>query len=146
MWYMIVVRGETRASRAAVWAVMSELDRWDELIPTVSGIDRRSAPGPIGVGTRYRVRQPGLPAAEYTVTDWSPDAGFTWEARAGGVRTVADHRLRPHGEGTRIELGIEWSGPAAPLVKALLARKARAYMRRELAALKALAEDGPPPR
>nr|BFF27099.1 hypothetical protein GCM10025732_50640 [Glycomyces mayteni] len=80
---MILVEREIRTAPAEVWAVMSELDRWAELLPTVGGVERLSGPGPIDVGARFRVAQPGLATAVYEVTEWRPGQGFTWAATSG---------------------------------------------------------------
>jgi hypothetical protein len=135
----IELERSTRADRSAVWQVMSDLDRWDEL-PTIDEISRVDGSGPISVGTRFRVRQPGLAAAVYQVTDWEPGTGFTWEARTPGVRTVGTHTLRDGGDGTLIRLGIRWSGPGAGLARVLFAGKTRTYISRELDAFIARAE------
>jgi carbon monoxide dehydrogenase subunit G len=137
---MILVERDLAAPPARVWACMSDLDRWAELLPTVEGITRVGAPGPIAVGTRFTVRQPGLATAEYAVTEWRPETGFTWEATAKGVHTAASHELRPTGTGTRLVLGIAWSGSGAWLAKAFFTRKTRDFLRREASAFADLAE------
>lgn len=142
MWGMIVVEREIRRSPAEVWSHMCELDRWAELLPTVTDIVRIGDSGPITVGSRFRVRQPRLATAEYEVTDWRPQHGFTWTANTGGVRTKASHELHPSGDGTRLELGIEWSGPGAWLAKALFTPKSRRFLEQEAAAFADLAEHG----
>ncbi|MCD0444134.1 SRPBCC family protein [Glycomyces sp. A-F 0318] len=137
---MILVEREIRATPAEVWTHLSALDRWAELLPTVDSIARVGDPGPIAVGSRFLVRQPGLAAAEYEVVDWRPDAGFTWVASASGIRTRASHELKASGAGTRLALAIEWSGPGAWVAKAFFAGKARRYVAAEAAAFAALAE------
>jgi carbon monoxide dehydrogenase subunit G len=142
MWRMIVFEREIRATPAEVWTHMSALDRWAEMLPTVDSIERVRPPGPIGVGTRFLVRQPGLPAAEYEVVDWRPDAGFTWVAAGFGMRAEASHELKASGDGTRLALAIEWSGPTGWVAKVFFAGKARRYIAAEAAAFAALAERG----
>lgn len=137
---MIVVERGIRATPAEIWTHLSALDRWAEMLSTVDSIERVGPPGPVAVGSRFLVRQPGLAAAEYEVTEWRPDAGFTWAARTAGVRTEASHELEPDGAGTRLALAIEWSGPGAWLAKALFSGRARRYIAAEAAAFAALAE------
>lgn len=129
-----------RAERSRVWRVMSDLDRWADLLPTIDAIERVGEPGPISAGSRFRLDQPGLPVAEWEVTDWRPDSGFTWETRSTGVRAVATHRLRPEGTATRLELSIGWHGPVAPLMSLLFGRKARRYLTQEAATFAELSE------
>ncbi|RRS00541.1 SRPBCC family protein [Glycomyces terrestris] len=137
---MITVEREIRSTPAVLWSHLGDLDRWAELLPTVDSVERLSAPGPIGAGSRFLVRQPGLAAAEYEVTDWRPGSGFTWAATTAGVRTTASHELRPAAAGTLLVLGIAWSGPGAWLAKALFSRKTRRFVEQEAAAFARLAE------
>jgi hypothetical protein len=104
--------------------------------------DRVGAPGPITVGSRFRLSQPGLATAEHEVTDWRPQHGFTWVARSGGVRTRASHELHASGAGTRLELAIEWSGPGAWLARAFFTRKTHRFLEQEAAAFADHAERG----
>ncbi|GIJ76841.1 Polyketide cyclase / dehydrase and lipid transport [Micromonospora phaseoli] len=121
---------------------MSALDRWAELLPTVNEVRRVDGPGPITVGSRFLVRQPGLAAATYQVTDWRPEAGFTWAARTAGVRTTATHVLHPEGDTTRLQLRIDWDGPGSRLVRVLFARRTRRLLEQEAATFASLAERG----
>lgn len=114
-----------------VWAVISDLDRWDQMLPTIDEVSRLGQPGPITVGTRFEVRQPGLPAAEYVVTDWRPGDGFTWATTGMGSQATATHEVETEGSGTRLRLGIEWTGPTAWLMRALISRRARSYLAQE---------------
>jgi Polyketide cyclase / dehydrase and lipid transport len=136
----VVVNRLVQAARSQVWRVISDLDRWAELLPTVDAIERIADPGPIAVGTRFRVDQPRLPVAEWEVTIWRPDAGFTWESRSPGVRAVGTHWLRSEGAGTRLKLGIRWDGPLAPVMSWLFREKARRYVELEAATIAELAE------
>ncbi|WP_270071110.1 SRPBCC family protein [Streptomonospora mangrovi] len=139
--------GRVEAAPETVWRFMGALDRWDRMLPTIDAISRVDGGGPaIGVGARFRVRQPGLAPAVYEVTDWRPNAGFTWQARSVGVTTVAAHTLRPDGTGTQVGLSITWTGPGAWPARALFTRKTRAFLAGELAAFARLAtqEQSPP--
>ncbi|MBV2364479.1 SRPBCC family protein [Streptomonospora nanhaiensis] len=137
---MITVARRVAADPASVWRVMSALDEWARMLPTVDAVSRVGDPGPVAVGSRFRVRQPGLAPAVYEVTDWRPEAGFTWEARTAGVRTVASHALVPDGAGTEIRLSIRWTGPGAWLARALFTRKTRAFLAAEADAFERLAQ------
>lgn len=137
---MILVERSVAATTAVVWQLISRLDDWDQLLPTVDEVTRVGASGPVSVGSTFRLRQPGLPAATYVVTDWRPGVGFTWESKAPGVRAVATHVLTNEGDRTTLTLGIEWSGPGAWLMRMLLTGKARRYVEQEAEAFARLAE------
>jgi carbon monoxide dehydrogenase subunit G len=140
------VEREIAADAQRLWSLVSDLERWDELLPTVQQITRIGPEGPIGVGTRFAVRQPGLPKAVYEVTDWRPGRGFTWVASAGGVRTTASHEVLEAGRSTdgasgcRLVLKLTWSGPLAGLVRLLLGAKAQRMVEQEAASFAELAE------
>lgn len=141
---MIVTERRIAAPPDTVWRIISRLDEWHRLLPTVDDVTRSGpADGPIGVGSAFRLRQPGLPAADYVITEWHPGAGFTWESTAPGVRAIASHVLRSDGAATVLRLGIEWTGPGAWLMRLLLSGKARRYVEQEAASFARLAEGGP---
>ncbi|TDB84442.1 polyketide cyclase [Micromonospora fluostatini] len=142
MWHMsMTVERRVQADRGTVWRTMSDLDRWAEMVPTVTEISRvDGGTGPVTVGSRFRVRQPGLMPATYEITDWRPDEGFTWVARSAGVRTRADHWLRSDGAAVRLRLGIEWTGAGARLVRLLYGSRTRRFLKQEAAAFARLAE------
>jgi len=128
------------ASASRLWAVLSDIESWDAMLPTMRQVVRIGAGGPVGVGARFEVRQPGLPKAVYEITDWRPERGFTWVSSSPGVRTTASHELSSHDGGTRLVLGIEWSGPLAGLIRLLIGPKARRMVAQEADTFVRLAE------
>ena len=139
---MILVERTIEANRATVWDVVSRVDRWSEWLDTFEDVTRIERIGyPDAVGTRFRVRQPGLAAAEYEVTDWRPEAGFTWVADVKSVRTTASHSLLATGNATRLRLSVEWSGRGAWFVRLLFSGKTRRYLHQEAAEFARMAEE-----
>jgi carbon monoxide dehydrogenase subunit G len=138
----IEVERHVTASPERVWELVGDVEHWDRLLPTIRAVTRLDGGGPVGVGARFQVRQPGLPPAAYEVTRWSPGGGFTWVSTAPGARTTATHELIPADGGTRLRLGIEWTGPLAGLVGALLGTKARRLVEQEGDAFARLAAAG----
>jgi hypothetical protein len=128
---MIEEQRSITAGADRVWELLSDIDRWDQLLPTMQRVTRLGAAGPLGVGSRFEVRQPGLRRSVYEITDWQPGRGFTWTTTAPGIRTTAPHWLAPHEGGTRLVLGIEWSGPLTGLVRLLLGAKVRLMVEQE---------------
>jgi carbon monoxide dehydrogenase subunit G len=106
------------APPAAVWAVMSDVERWHEWTPTVTSVRLLDA-GPLAVGTRARIVQPKLPTLVWRVTEVEPGRSFRWETRGFGGGAVAWHEVADDGRGgTVATLGIEQTG----WLNALLAR------------------------
>ena len=133
---MISVTRESSAPAERLWAVMSDVRRWGEWLPTVDAVTPLEPGRADEVGASYRVEQPGLPTAVWTLTAHDAPRSFTWESRQPGIRTVGTHTLTPAADGrTTIELGIVWSGLLAPLVRLALGRKSLDYVTREAEAL-----------
>lgn len=134
----------TTASPGQVWTVLADIESWPDWTPTFTAVRRLGPSGPTGVGSRFEVEQPRLGRSTYEITEWLRDRAFTWVSTAPGLRTTAHHRVRPTPHGAEIELGIQWSGPAAWLARLLYGRLARRYVATELASLVSAAESGHP--
>jgi uncharacterized protein YndB with AHSA1/START domain len=127
------------ASRERVWSVMADLEHWPEWTPSIKRIETLEW-ATTGIGSRFRVEQPRLRPAEFTTTDWRPGHGFTWEAAAPGVRSIASHCIEAHAEGSQVTLRLRFEGwfsyPAALVFGGLVRR----YLRLEAEGLKARSE------
>ena len=142
---MIAVSRQSTAPPDRLWAVLSDVRRWPQWLPTVDAVTPREPDRPDEVGAVYTVEQPGMPRADWTMTDIDPGRSFTWESARPGIRTVGTHTLTPAPDGsTTIALGIEWSGLLAPLVRLTLGRKSLDYVTREAAALDSTAKAAEP--
>jgi uncharacterized protein YndB with AHSA1/START domain len=130
----------TSASPAQAWRALIDITDWPRWTPSYKSIERLDD-GAVAVGSRARVRQPRLAPAIYEVTEIDDGKNFTWTSNAAGVRTVAQHRLAPTGDGgTRIELAAELSGWLAGPVNVLLGRRIQRYVSLEANGIKAAAE------
>lgn len=121
-----------------VWSIVEDVERWSEWTASIRDVEPQ-APGPLALGSRYRVRQPKLPAAVWEVTELEPGRSFTWTSRSPGLKTTAVHALADHEGGTKVTLGIEQSGPLAFLALPF-ASLTRRYVAMEAAGLKRRAE------
>ena len=133
-----------------VWAVMADVARWPEWTQSVTRAELVS-PAPLGVGSKVRIKQPRLPAAVWTVTDFEPDGGFTWRAVVPGLTSDGVHRITPRPEGgSTVTLTLDQRGPLAPLLRLLTAKLTRRYIDFERRGLKARSDasdgDGHQPR
>jgi uncharacterized protein YndB with AHSA1/START domain len=123
-----------------VWSLVSDLERWDQMLPTMQKVTRLDAGTPVGVGARFEVRQPGLLKAVYEITEWEPGRGFVWVASTPGVRTTATHQVDTVDGQTQLTLGVTWTGPLAGLVRLLMGAKTRRMVGQEADTFASLAE------
>lgn len=122
---MIESHASSAASVEGLWAVVADVTAWPRHLPTFRAVTHLSDSAVGGLGSRFEVRQPGLPVATYEVTEWVPGASFTWVARSPGVVTVARHAITALETGSRLDLHVEWDGPLAPPLRLLVRRRAQ---------------------
>ncbi len=118
-----------------LWPILADVVRWPEWLPTVTSVEALGAE-PLAVGARYRIAQPKLRPAIWSVVRIEPYHSFAWESRSPGVRALANHCLSPApGGSTEVTLRVDFSGPLSALVGAIAGRLTKEYLRREVAAL-----------
>ena len=132
-------RIDVLAPPAAVWEVMHDVLQWPAWTPTVSAVKALGG-SRLTVGAKYRLKQPKLPPVEWTVTELVPGRSFAWTSKSPGVRSFADHRIEPAGEGSTVVLVFEQSGPLAGLSALFYSGLIRRYVRTEVEHLKRTAE------
>jgi uncharacterized protein YndB with AHSA1/START domain len=110
-----------------VWAVLSDVERWSEWTPSVTRIERLDH-GPLVVGSRARIRQPGLLPATWEVTELRDGHDFTWVTRSPGVRVAGRHGVEPSPQGSRATLSVQFSGALARLVARVTRRLNERYL------------------
>jgi hypothetical protein len=140
---MIRATARSAATPERLWSLAGDVERWGDRLPTVDSV-RPLGTGPIGVGSRFEVRQPGLPKAVWEVTDWQPGRSFTWVSSSPGIRSTAVHTVQGDGDGSRLDLSLEWSGPLARVLELLIGRKARGMVETEAETFTRLAEEDRP--
>ena len=119
---------DVAADLTRTWAALVDIESWPRFSRSMRSVERLDE-GPLRVGSRARVRQPGSPALVWEVTVLRPHEVFTWVATTAGVRIVGDHRLAPNPDGTtHLTLGIEQSGALAGLVGALTRRRTSRFL------------------
>ena len=127
------------APPARVWAVIVDVERWPERIPTVEAVERLDA-GPLAVGSRTRLQQPRLPTAVWTVTELDEGSSYTWESSSPGVTITAAHVVEPHPDGSRLTLGVNVAGPMSGIGWLMTRSLTKRYVETEAAAVKTAAE------
>jgi uncharacterized protein YndB with AHSA1/START domain len=124
-----------------VWDLISDVRHWPQLLPhTVTSVTRIEADRPEEVGARYVMEQPKLPRATWELTEWAPPHRFSWRSRRAGVVTTGTHVVEPQGDGSRVTLSIDWTGPLAAPVRLLYGRLTQGYVDIEGGNLKERAE------
>ncbi|MGI5291552.1 SRPBCC family protein [Nonomuraea polychroma] len=118
-----------------IWRVMTDIARWPAFMPTVTSVERLGD-GPLALGGRIRIKQPGLPALVWRVTEFDEGSSFGWRSAGAGLTTVAGHTLTPRAAGASLRLTIDQSGPAAPLIGLLTKGRTTRYVRTEAESIK----------
>ena len=127
------------ASPARVWAILTDVERWPERIPTVDTVERLE-PGPLVVGSRTRLRQPRLPEAVWTVTELDEGTSFTWRSRSPGMAIDAGHCVELRDRGSRLELSVAITGPLSRIGWLMTRSLTQRYVEIEAASIKQAAE------
>lgn len=137
----VVVTEHIAASPEIVWDVMVDIDRWPSWTQSVRTAERLDD-GPLAIGSRARLKQPGMPPMVWEVFECVAPSVFTWRTRTPGVTTVGIHRVEagPGGDST-ITLEVHHSGPLAGVVGALTASRTNRFMGMEAAGLKKASEE-----
>jgi uncharacterized membrane protein len=131
---------EIEAPASRVWAIISDVERWPAVIETVTSVEPLT-PGPLATGSRYRVVQPRLRPAVWSVTGYVPGQSFRWVAPNPGVATTGDHVVTALGEDrARLDLSIEHRGPLAWFAGLLTRALTQRYLATECAGVKGAAE------
>jgi uncharacterized membrane protein len=118
-----------------IWRALEDIPNWPRWTPTVHRVEAQQ-PGPIGVGARFRLHQPQLLPAVWSVTSWTPGRGFTWVSRAAGMTSTAEHVLANVEGGTQVTLRVTFEGLLAPVIAFLAGKLTTKYMELEAQGLK----------
>ncbi len=123
-----------------VWLVLADVLHWPQWLPTVTSVEALGPPNMV-VGANYRIVQPKLRPAVWSVVELEPPSRFSWESRSPGVRTVADHVVNAvTPDSTSLFLQVSLHGPLAGLAALVAGRLTHRYLEREAASLKHRAE------
>jgi uncharacterized membrane protein len=135
----VQVAVDISAPAQRVWQVVADVESWPRWTASMTEVKRLDS-GPLHVGSRARVRQPGLPALGWEVTELAEASAFTWVTKLPGVVTTARHDISESAGGSRLTLTLEWAGPLAGIVAALYAKRTRQSITQEANGHKAASE------
>ena len=123
------------AARQSVWTELSAVERWPLWLPTVTSVEPLDG-HVLRLGARYRVVQPGLRPAIWTVTVVEPRRRFAWEIRSPGLRVLADHLIDETSPGhSAVTLRVSFSGWMGAIVGRLTRATTERYLAQETNAL-----------
>lgn len=129
------------SAREAVWRVLATVTDWPTWLPTVSSVEALDG-RPLALGARYKIIQPKLRPAIWTVTNLEPPRRFAWQSRSQGVLVVADHMIEDLSPGkSNVLLRISFSGLLTAPVGWFARSVMESYLAQEAAALKLKAEE-----
>ena len=128
-----------------VWSTLTDIERWPEWTRSVTKVERLDD-GDLRVGSRARIRQPGMPPLVWEVTELVPGESFSWASKVPGVTTTGGHRLAAgspdSGDSVTVTLTVDQDRFLAPVVWRLMGSRTRRYAQMEAEGLKRRCEAG----
>lgn len=135
---------QVSAGNEGIWRVLAAVTQWPQWLPTVTEIQAIDGGG-LRPGSRFRIAQPKLRPAVWTVTAVDAPRCFTWESRSRGLCVVAEHSIEEADSGySRVVLRATFRGPLSALAALLGSALTRRYLAVEAAAIKRRVEGGCP--
>lgn len=114
-----------RAPHSIVWDITTDVEQWPSWTPTVTSVHLVDE-GPLKLGSAARIKQPGQPEAEWTVTEYEAGKSFVWESRRIGLKFRASHNIEEDEAFSISILKVEASGFLSvilwPLLKIAIGR------------------------
>jgi uncharacterized membrane protein len=128
------------AGQHRVWEVLSDIEAWPRRIETVD-VAEVLTPAPMTKGSRVRLKQPKLPEGTWDITVWDAPSYFEMQQKAGGVTSVAGHRVEAlEGGRSRLTLSVDMQGWLVPVVGPFTKGMTTRYMTSEAHDMKRAAE------
>jgi carbon monoxide dehydrogenase subunit G len=129
------------ASQEDIWNTLSDVTRWHEWTPTVQKVEVLDTLE-LKLNNRYKVYQPKLQPAEWTVTVLESPSSFTWESKAPGMHMVAEHILSAKGANqTELTLTFAFHGFLGSIFGKLMRKTVESYVTTEAQSLKKQVEN-----
>jgi uncharacterized membrane protein len=122
-----------------VWRLTTDVEAWPATTPTIRSV-RRLDDGPLRIGSRAAVKQPGQAEAVWTVSTLDPGREFSWQSPRRGLMMTGTHTVTADGPGCRNTVALDVTGPLSGPFGLLLGPLFRRVLRTENAGFKAAAE------
>lgn len=127
---------EMAATPAAVWALWEDVAGWPGWTPTVTSAVPVDGSTGLAVGEKWRLVQPKLPEAVWTVVESEPGRSFVWTNSSPGVRVRAEHTIEPVPAGVRVTLTVRMEGWAAGMLGMFTGGLTQRYIELEAAGMR----------
>jgi uncharacterized membrane protein len=122
-----------------VWRSLVDVESWPRWTSSITEVKRLDS-GPLHVGSRARVKQPGVQPLVWEVTELDQGSHFTWVTRLPGVGMTASHDISETGDRTHLDLSLEFTGPLAGIVGVVFTKRTRQSLNQEANGHKAASE------
>jgi uncharacterized membrane protein len=124
------------ADQESVWKVLSDVAHWSEWTPTVTKVEVLVQPE-LKLNNHYKVFQPKLQPAVWTVTALVPPSSFVWESSMPGMHMVAEHIVRAASTNqTELTLSFAFHGFLGEIMGRLYRNMVESYIATEAQSLK----------
>jgi uncharacterized membrane protein len=128
------------APRDKVWGTLVDVSHWPDWTDSVRQATWLDDTG-MAPGGRVRIKQPGMPALVWEVSELEPGVSFSWRSVSPGITTLGTHALQETGDArVTVTLGLHQSGALAPIIGLFTAARSRRYVQMEADGLKKSSE------
>ena len=129
------------ANQETIWKVLSDVAHWNEWTPTVTKVEVLDNPE-LKLHNRYKVFQPKLQPAVWSVTILNPPSSFTWESRVPSMVMTGGHTLKSTGANqNELILTFSFQGLIGEIVGRLYRKTVESYIATEAQSLKKRVEN-----
>jgi carbon monoxide dehydrogenase subunit G len=129
------------ASQEAIWKILSDVAHWNEWAPTVTKVEVLDGPE-LKIDNHYKVYQPKLQPAVWSVTVLTPPSSFTWESRTSGMTMIGEHTLKSTGANqNELTLTFSFQGVIGEIAGRLYRKTVESYIVIEAQSLKKRVEN-----
>ena len=126
---------ESSLSADALWERVRNVEEWPQRTASITSA-RFVDQGPLVLGSRIVINQPGAPEATWTVTEFVEGNSFTYEMRRSGLVTTALHVVEAElPTGSSLTLIFSMQGRLAKVWGFVMGRKIRKFLELEATGL-----------
>ena len=126
---------ESSLSVDALWERVRRVDEWPQRTASITSA-HIVGDGPLVLGSRIVINQPGAPEATWTVTEYTEGNSFVYEMHRAGLVTTAHHVVEKESPtGSSLTLIFSMQGRLAKVWGFLMGRKIRKFLELEATGL-----------